>query len=190
MRFPLSSALCTALAVALAGCTPPPPVPASGADEERPAQAQPADAPGQGTVTIADDDAAADIQQWTPPRVDRQQRSQAQLRRAAGQAFARDHLNEGAEAASPVWLAVQEVDPDGRQARAGLQRARQRLLDRRGLGVRFGAEAGRAAAEALRVGPELGMGLDADHDLAAADDRAGVHRGAPAAPPRPAAPRL
>lgn len=128
MRFPLSSALCTALAVALAGCTPPPPVPASGADEERPAQAQPADAPGQGTVTIADDDAAEDIQQWTPPRVDRQQRSQAQLRRAAGQAFARDHLYEDADAAIPLWLAVQGEDPDDRQARDGLQRARQRLL--------------------------------------------------------------
>ncbi|AWH37847.1 serine/threonine kinase [Stenotrophomonas sp. ZAC14D1_NAIMI4_6] len=128
MRFPLSSALCTALAVALAGCTPPPPVPASGADEERPAQAQPADAPGQGTVTIADDDAAEDIQQWTPPRVDRQQRSQAQMRRAAGQAFARDHLYEDADAAIPLWLAVQEEDPDDRQARDGLQRARQRLL--------------------------------------------------------------
>ena len=128
MRFPLSSALCTALAVALAGCTPPPPVSASGPDEERPAQAQPADAPGQGTVTIADDDAAEDIQQWTPPRVDRQQRSQAQLRRAAGQAFARDHLYEDADAAIPLWLAVQEEDPDDRQARDGLQRARQRLL--------------------------------------------------------------
>ncbi|WP_295521188.1 formylglycine-generating enzyme family protein [uncultured Stenotrophomonas sp.] len=128
MRFPLSSALCTVLAVALAGCTPPPSVPASGADEERPAQAQPADAPGQGTVTIADDDAAEDIQQWTPPRVDRQQRSQAQLRRAAGQAFARDHLYEDADAAIPLWLAVQEEDPDDRQARDGLQRARQRLL--------------------------------------------------------------
>jgi len=128
LRFPLSSALCTALAVALAGCTPPPPVPASGADEERPAQAQPADAPGQGTVTIADDDAAEDIQQWTPPRVDRQQRSQAQLRHAAGQAFARDHLYEDADAAIPLWLAVQEEDPDDRQARDGLQRARQRLL--------------------------------------------------------------
>lgn len=128
MRFPLSSALCTALAVALAGCTPPPPVPAEGAGEKRPAREQPAPAPGQGTVTIADDDPAEDIQQWTPPRVDRQQRSQAQLRRAAEQAFARDHLYEDAEAAIPLWLAVQEVDPDDRQARAGLQRARQHLL--------------------------------------------------------------
>jgi len=128
LRFPLSSALCTALAVALAGCTPPPPVPADGAGDERPAREQPAPAPGQGTVTIADDDAAEDIQQWTPPRVDRQQRSQAQLRRAAEQAFARDHLYEDAEAAIPLWLAVQEVDPDDRRARAGLQRARQRLL--------------------------------------------------------------
>ena len=128
MRFPLSSALCTALAVALAGCTPPPPVPADGAADARPAREQPAPAPGQGTVTIADDDAAEDIQQWTPPRVDRQQRNQAQLRRAAEQAFARDHLYEDAEAAIPLWLAVQEVDPDDRQARAGLQRARQRLL--------------------------------------------------------------
>lgn len=128
MRFPLSSALCTALAIALAGCTPPPAVPANGAGEERAAQGPAAEASGQGTVTIADDDAAEDIQQWTPPRVDRQQRSQAQLRRAAEQAFARDHLYEDADAAIPLWLAVQEEDPDDRQARAGLQRARQRLL--------------------------------------------------------------
>ncbi len=163
MRFPLSSALCTALAVALAGCTPPPPVPADEAADERPAREPPAQAPGQGTVTIADDDAAEDIQQWTPPRVDRQQRSQAQLRRAAEQAFARDHLYEDAEAAIPLWLAVQEVDPDDRQARAGLQRARQRLLQQadallaRPLKQREAlAEASRQALVLLTLAPKDG----------------------------------
>ena len=163
MRFPLSSALCTALAVALAGCTPPPPVPADEAADERPAREPPAQAPGQGTVTIADDDAAEDIQQWTPPRVDRQQRSQAQLRRAAEQAFARDHLYEDAEAAIPLWLAVQEVDPDDRQARAGLHRARQRLLQQadallaRPLKQREAlAEASRQALVLLTLAPKDG----------------------------------
>ena len=60
-------------------------------------------------------------------RVDRQGRSLSQLRRAAEQAFAKDHLYEDADAAIPLWLAVQQEDPDDRQARLGLQRARQRL---------------------------------------------------------------
>ncbi|AWH54064.1 serine/threonine kinase [Stenotrophomonas sp. ESTM1D_MKCIP4_1] len=161
MRFPLSSALCTALAIALAGCTPPPAAPESGAGEERAAQGPAVEASGQGTVTIADDDAAEDIQHWTPPRVDRQQRSQAQLRRAAEQAFARDHLYEDADAAIPLWLAVQEEDPDDRQARAGLQRARQRLLQQadallaRPLKQREAlVEAGRQALVLLTLAPK------------------------------------
>ncbi len=132
MRFPLSSVLCTALA--LAGCTPSPsatpePGPAAGEDA-RPQQGMQADATpeaAQGSVTIAGEDAAEDVQRWTPPRVDRQGRSLAQLRRAAEKAFAEGRLYEDADAAVPLWLAVQEEDPDDRQARNGLQRARQRL---------------------------------------------------------------
>ncbi|HYQ22092.1 formylglycine-generating enzyme family protein [Stenotrophomonas sp.] len=161
MRFPLSSVLCAALAVALAGCTPSPPVPDTGGDAPRPAKVDPDAAAGQGTVTIADDNAAEDIQQWIPPRVDRQQRSQAQLRRAAEQAFARDHLYEDADAAIPLWLAVQEQDPDDRQARAGLQRARQRLLQQadtllaRPLKQREAlVEAGRQALVLLTLAPK------------------------------------
>jgi hypothetical protein len=132
LRFPLSSALCTALAMALAGCTPSPPTAAdrSAGEEARPsANANSDERPqaGQGSVTIAGEDAAEDVQQWTPPRVDRQGRSLAQLRRAAGQAFTEGRLYEDADAAIPLWLAVQEEDPDDRQARQGLQRARQRL---------------------------------------------------------------
>ncbi|MDC7799073.1 formylglycine-generating enzyme family protein [Stenotrophomonas geniculata] len=132
MRFPLSSALCTALAMALAGCTPSPPTAADrrAGEEARPsANADSDERPqaGQGSVTIAGEDAAEDVQQWTPPRVDRQGRSLAQLRRAAGQAFTEGRLYEDADAAIPLWLAVQEEDPDDRQARQGLQRARQRL---------------------------------------------------------------
>ncbi|MBN5142214.1 formylglycine-generating enzyme family protein [Stenotrophomonas maltophilia] len=132
MRFPLSSVLCTALAVALAGCTPSPPATAdrTAADDLRPGAGKGADdspQPALGSVTIAGEDAAEDVQQWTPPRVDRQGRSLAQLRRAATQAYADGRLYEDADAAIPLWLAVQEEDPDDRQARLGLQRARQRL---------------------------------------------------------------
>ncbi|WP_423172575.1 formylglycine-generating enzyme family protein [Stenotrophomonas maltophilia] len=132
MRFSLSPVLCTALAVALAGCTPSPPTTAERAagDDVCPAQASVTDTaspPQQGRVTIAGEDAAEDVQQWTPPRVDRQGRSLAQLRRAAEQAFTQGRLYEDADAAIPLWLAVQEEDPDDRQARQGLQRARQRL---------------------------------------------------------------
>ncbi|WP_439449944.1 formylglycine-generating enzyme family protein [Stenotrophomonas sp. ATs4] len=132
MRFPLSSVLCTALVVALAGCTPSPPAAAdrTPAGEVRAAADKGADDSPQearGRVTIAGEDAAEDVQQWTPPRVDRQGRSLAQLRRAAAQAYADGRLYEDADAAIPLWLAVQEEDPDDRQARLGLQRARQRL---------------------------------------------------------------
>ena len=90
MRFLLSSALCTALAVALAGCTPSPsataePAPAAGEDA-RPQEGPQVDTAlgnGQGSVTIAGEDAAEDVQRWTAPRVDRQGRTLAQLRRAA-----------------------------------------------------------------------------------------------------------
>lgn len=130
MRFPLSPVLCTALAVALAGCTPSPSAPAERAASEEARAAEGADTganassqAGQGSVTIAGEDAAEDVQQWTPPRVDRQGRSLAQLRRAAEQAFAEGRLYEDADAAIPLWLAVQEEDPDDRQARLGLQRA-------------------------------------------------------------------
>ena len=59
--------------------------PAAGEDA-RPQQGMQADATpeaAQGSVTIAGEDAAEDVQRWTPPRVDRQGRSLAQLRRAA-----------------------------------------------------------------------------------------------------------
>ena len=84
MRFPLSPVLCTALAVALAGCTPSPSAPAERAASEEARASQGADTganassqAGQGSVTIAGEDAAEDVQQWTPPRVDRQGRSLA-----------------------------------------------------------------------------------------------------------------
>ncbi|HGM5925047.1 TPA: SUMF1/EgtB/PvdO family nonheme iron enzyme [Stenotrophomonas maltophilia] len=134
MRFPLSPVLCTALAVALAGCTPSPHPMADRAasgdtrhaeDVQTGADASPQ--AGQGSVTIGGEDAAEDVQRWTPPRVDRQGRSLAQLRRAAEQASAAGRFYEDADAAIPLWLAVQEEEPDDRQARLGLQRARQRL---------------------------------------------------------------
>ncbi|MCO7469289.1 SUMF1/EgtB/PvdO family nonheme iron enzyme [Stenotrophomonas maltophilia] len=165
MRFLLSPVLCTALAVGLAGCTPSPPAPTSGGTAGHPAdpapEAGPAPGSGQGTVTIAGDDAAEDIQQWTPPRVDRQGRTLAQLRRAADQAFARGHLYEDGDAAVPLWLAVQEEEPDDRQARLGLQRAKQRLLQQadallqQPLRQREAlAEAGRQALVLLTLAPK------------------------------------
>ncbi|MEG0185854.1 MAG: SUMF1/EgtB/PvdO family nonheme iron enzyme [Stenotrophomonas sp.] len=153
MRFLLSSALCCALVVTLAGCAPSPTAPATAPSAGRPAaparDAENADA-GQGTVTIAGDDAAEDIQQWTPPRVDRQGRTLAQLRRAAEQAFAQGRLYEDAESAVPLWLAVQEEAPDDRPARLGLQRARQRLLQQADALLQRPLQQREALAEASR----------------------------------------
>lgn len=166
MRFLLSPVLLTALAVGLAGCTPSPPAqtsvgPAAHPADPAPEAAGPAPGTGQGTVTIAGDDAAEDVQQWTPPRVDRQGRTLAQLRQAAEQAFAQGHLYEDGDAAVPLWLAVQEEDADDRQARLGLQRAKQRLLQQadallqRPLQQREAlAEAGRQALVLLTLAPK------------------------------------
>lgn len=165
MRFLLSSALCASLALALVACTPSPPTPAGKAGEGTGQAAPPAAPedrpPVQGSVTIAGEDAAEDVQQWTPPRVDREGRSLAQLRRAAEQAFAQDRLYEDGDAAIPLWLAVQQEVPDDRQARAGLQRARQRLLQQtdallvRPLQQREAlAEAGRQALVLLTLAPD------------------------------------
>jgi formylglycine-generating enzyme required for sulfatase activity len=165
LRFPLSSALCASLALALVACTPSPPTPAGKAGEgsgQAASPPAPEDRPAvQGSVTIAGQDAAEDVQQWTPPRVDREGRSLAQLRRAAEQAFAQDRLYEDGDAAIPLWLAVQEEVPDDRQARAGLQRARQRLLQQtdallvRPLQQREAlAEAGRQALVLLTLAPD------------------------------------
>lgn len=165
MRFLLSSMLCAGLGATLLGCSPPPAAPQSGA-ADRPAagaaaEAEDTRADAQGTVTIGGDDAAEDIQQWIPPRVDRQGRSLAELRRAATQAFEQGRLYEDGDAAIPLWLAVQEEDPDDRQARAGLQRARQRLLQQadalllRPLQQREAlAEAGRQALVLLTLAPK------------------------------------
>lgn len=166
MRFPLSSVLCISVAMAMAGCTPSPPASTqrTADGETRPSADRAVEAgplAGPGSVTIAGDDAVEDVQQWTPPRVDRQGRSQVQLRRAAEQAFAAGRLYEDADAAIPLWLAVQEEDPDDRQARLGLQRARQRLQQQAdALLVRPEkqrealAEAGRQALVLLSLAPK------------------------------------
>ena len=65
--------------------------------------------------------------------------------------------------------------PLDRAAVGHRQRARKRQVDRRGLGVGLGAEGGRCAAEDLRAGRELGMGLDPDHHLVAADQGGRAH---------------
>ena len=55
------------------------------------------------------------------------------------------------------------------------QRAGQRQVHRRGLGVGRGAEGRRRAAEDLAVGRELRVRLDADDDLEAADEGGFAH---------------
>lgn len=162
MRFALPIALCTALGLALAACTPSPPASPSAGEPERPRPKMDdtAAAAAKGTVTIAGEDASEDVQRWTPARVDRQGRTLAQLRRAAEQAFSDGRLYEDGEAAIPLWLAVQEEAPDDRAARAGLQRARQRLQQQadallaRPLQQREAlAEAGRQALVLLTLAP-------------------------------------
>jgi formylglycine-generating enzyme required for sulfatase activity len=118
----LASVLCT-----LTACSPesPPPTPAKAADPATP----PAAAPKPAQVTIGGQDAAETVQRWQTPAVTIPDNGVAQARRAAAQAFEQGHLYENAEAALPIWLALLQRDPKDRQAIAGVNRVKERLLD-------------------------------------------------------------
>ncbi len=118
----LATVLCTLMA-----CSPesPPPTPAKAADAVTPQEI----APKPAQVTIGGQDAAETVQRWQVPVVTIPDNGVAQARRAAAEAFEQHHLYEDADAALPIWLALLQRDPKDRQALAGVNRAKERLLD-------------------------------------------------------------
>lgn len=122
---PLTLLLATLLFTATA-CSPDdaPPAAARPAEPEAPAKA-----PTPAQVTIGGQDEAETVQRWQPPAVVIDDAGVAQARRDAAAAFESGRLYEDATAALPIWLALLERDPKDRQALAGIQRAKEALLD-------------------------------------------------------------
>ncbi len=116
------------LLLTLAACSADAPAPAAAPKAaDRAVLKTPAAAPAQ--VTIGGEDAAETVQRWQPPVVQIADDAVDAARRQAAQAFEQDHLYADAQAAIPIWLALLQRDGQDRQAKAGLTRARQRLLD-------------------------------------------------------------
>lgn len=122
---PLTLLLATVLFTASA-CSPDdaPPAAARPAEPEAPARA-----PSPAQVTIGGQDEAETVQRWQPPAVQIEDDGVAQARRDAAKAFESGRLYEDATAALPIWLALRERDPNDRQAQAGINQAKEKLLD-------------------------------------------------------------
>lgn len=155
MRLPRLYLLLPALwMLGAGGCGAPadPPAKAPAAAAETPAPAPAAGEAGQGTVTIGGEDAAETVQRWTPPRVVIDPAQRAKARRDAEQALREGRLYLTAEDAIPIWLALQQQDPDDRRIRDGLLRARRALLAQARELLERPLQQRQALAEATRIG--------------------------------------
>ncbi|MCW4453886.1 formylglycine-generating enzyme family protein [Flavobacterium sp. MXW15] len=116
----------TLLALAMAGCTPSPgPQEAAGAP-----QREKVEAPALPKVTLGAQQAVVAAPSWQPPPVSLQREDLAQARRDAAAALAEDRLYLQPEDAIPLYLAILQLEPQDRVAKAGLARAQQRLRAR------------------------------------------------------------
>lgn len=155
MRLPRLYLLLPALwMLGAGGCGAPadPPAKAPAAAAETPAPASGAGEAGQGTVTIGGEDAAETVQRWTPPRVVIDPAQRAKARRDAERALREGRLYLTAEDAIPIWLALQQQDPDDRRIRDGLLRARRALLAQARELLERPLQQRQALAEATRIG--------------------------------------
>lgn len=81
-----------------------------------------------GSVTISGDDSEAGELTWSRPRVALDEEEAGQAQEQAGEALEEGRLYDDGESAIPLYLALLDRDGDDAQAKAGLERARQRLL--------------------------------------------------------------
>lgn len=93
-----------------------------------------------GSVTISGDDSQADSLTWNRPQVALDEEELDQAREQAGEALEDGRLYEDDGSAIPLYLALLDSDAGNEEAAAGLERARERLLE-------MGAEALDAAGE-------------------------------------------
>lgn len=93
-----------------------------------------------GSVTISGDDSQVDSLTWNRPQVVLDEEELDQAREQAGEALEDGRLYEDDGSAIPLYLALLDSDAGNEEAAAGLERARERLLE-------MGAEALDAAGE-------------------------------------------
>ncbi len=119
---------CLALSVALASaaCRQEPPA----ASAPQPVVAEPVApvAAQELQVVAAPDPAAVPLPAWSPPPVELQPEQVRDALKRAGVALAEDRLYQAADDAIPLYLAVLALQPQQREARRGLEKARARLL--------------------------------------------------------------
>lgn len=154
----------TLLAALLGGCTGQAPAPAPAPS----APAKPAAAPAAAakpvqapSVTIGGEDAAETVARWQPPLPTLARGGLAQARRDAARALAEDRLFEDAHAAIPLYLAIRALAPQDPAARAGLRKARLRLLQRGDALLQTQEQQAQALEQAGRIAM-VAMTLDAD----------------------------
>lgn len=80
-----------------------------------------------GTVTVSGDDAIAERLTWRSPKIVLADADIPAARKRAAAALAEGRLYEDADAAIPLYLALQAHDPEDAKAKAGLARALARL---------------------------------------------------------------
>ncbi|MBN8213233.1 MAG: SUMF1/EgtB/PvdO family nonheme iron enzyme [Xanthomonadales bacterium] len=80
-----------------------------------------------GTVTVSGDDAIAERLTWRSPKIVLADADIPAARKRAAAALAEGRLYEDADAAIPLYLALQAHDPEDAKAKAGLTRALARL---------------------------------------------------------------
>lgn len=80
-----------------------------------------------GTVTVSGDDAIAERLTWRSPKIVLADADIPAARKRAATALAEGRLYEDADAAIPLYLALQAHDPDDAKAKAGLTRALTQL---------------------------------------------------------------
>lgn len=108
-----------------AGCGDRTDAPATDAQSEVRAPAATRD----GSVSIRGDDRIAASLTWRPPQVEIADEGVEAARGRADAALAAGHLHEDADSAIPLYLAVLHKAPDDAKAKAGVQRAVERLID-------------------------------------------------------------
>ncbi len=106
-----------------------------------------------GSVTISGDDSEAASLTWSRPQVElgEEEETAGEVREQAEVALEQDRLFDDGDSAIPLYLALLDRDADDEAARAGLERARERVL---AMGDAALAEAGEdivALREARRV---------------------------------------
>ena len=104
-----------------------------------------------GSVTISGDDRQAGSLTWTRPQVTLDEDGADQAREQAGEALEEGRLYDDGEAAIPLYLALLDRDADNEDAKAGLENARQRLLELGSQALDGAGEDAAALRDARRV---------------------------------------